>query len=109
MNTWLLVTIYYILTLFFTVLIAGVQQQTGFVTPETVILPQLAPGIAAALMLLFFKKYHFKKYHFKKARFTLTFSVAGVPFTTYALVLLVPSVLLRWCFFSEKKGCSINE
>ena len=40
MNTWLLVGIYYVFTLFLTVLIAGVQQQTGFVTPETVILPQ---------------------------------------------------------------------
>lgn len=84
MNTWLLVGVYYILTLFLTVVIGGTQQQTGFTTPETVILPQLGPGLAALLMLLFFKK----------DRFPVSVSIQGIPAKNVALVLLVPMLVL---------------
>lgn len=84
MNTWLLVGIYYVLTLFWTILIAGVQQQTGFTTPETVILPQLGPGLAALSMLLFFKK----------ERFSVSISMRGISLKNIVLVLFVPSVVM---------------
>jgi uncharacterized protein len=90
MNIWLRVGIFYVLAFFFTILIAGVQQQSGFTTPETVILPQLAPGIAALMMLVFFKK----------DRFTLTFSLAGIPLRTYALTIFVPSAALFVVFWA---------
>ena len=80
MNTWLLVGIYYALTLFFTVLIGGTQQGVGFTTPETVILPQLAPGLAALCMLLFFKK----------ERFSISLSLQGISLKNIALVVFVP-------------------
>ncbi len=89
MNTWLLVGIYYVLTLFLTVLIAGMQQQTGLITPETLILPQLAPGLAAILMLLFFKK----------ERFSISLSLQGISLKNVALVLLVPMSITTLIFF----------
>jgi membrane protease YdiL (CAAX protease family) len=90
MNLWLRVGLYYILALFFTVLIAGVQQESGFTTSETVILPQLGPAIAALLMLLFFKK----------DRFQFRFSLSGVSVTTYLLVLALPSMVLFAIFWA---------
>ncbi|MCU0425662.1 MAG: CPBP family intramembrane metalloprotease [Candidatus Kapabacteria bacterium] len=90
MNLWLRIGLYYIMALFFTILIAGVQQESGFTTPETVILPQLGPGIAAALMLIFFKK----------DRFPLQFSLSGVSFRRYFLVILLPSAALFAIFWA---------
>ena len=76
MNTWLLVGIYYALTLFFTVLIGGTQQGVGFTTPETVILPQLAPDLAALCMLLFFK--------IANLAFSLQLIGKNIPLTAFA-------------------------
>jgi membrane protease YdiL (CAAX protease family) len=89
MNTWLLVGIYYALTLFMTVLIAGTQQGSGFTTPETVILPQLGPGLAALAMLLFIKK----------ERFSISLSMKGISLKNIALVLFVPMVMMVLVFF----------
>lgn len=90
MNLWLRVLLYYIATLFFTVLIAGIQQESGFITPETVILPQLAPGLAALLLL----------FVFKKERFGLTFSFEGVLLGNVFWVILVPLLVLCGIFFA---------
>ena len=49
------ISILYVLTWFFLILLGGMQQATGLLPPE-VGLAQLAPGIAAILMLVIFRK-----------------------------------------------------
>lgn len=90
MNLWLRVGIYYLFALFFTVCIGGVQQESGFTTPETVMLPQLGPALGATLMLLLFKK----------DRFPLQFSLAGVSRKDVALVICLPIVVLVLVFWA---------
>jgi len=47
--------LFLLLTLFFTMALGGAQQATGLLAGQ-VILPQLAPGLAALIMLLLFRK-----------------------------------------------------
>lgn len=48
------VIIYFVIALVFTVILGGIQQQTGIL--PTLILPQWGPGLAGILMLLLFRK-----------------------------------------------------
>jgi len=72
------VSVFYVLTWFFLILLGGIQQETGLLPPE-VGLPQWGPGIAALLMLLIFRKDGFK----------LTFFSKDLPFSRY-LTALIP-------------------
>jgi membrane protease YdiL (CAAX protease family) len=49
------VTVFYVLTWFFLILLGGIQQATGLLPPE-IGLAQWGPGIAALLMLVLFRK-----------------------------------------------------
>lgn len=88
MNIWLRVILFYFFTLFLTVIIAVSQQKLGFITPETVILPQLGPGLAALLML----------FVFKKERFLPTISLTEISMKNVVLVILVPMSVLSAIF-----------
>lgn len=53
------VIVFYVLTLLFTVLLAGLQQVTGLDTTR-VTLPQWGPGLAALVMMLLFRRDRFR-------------------------------------------------
>jgi membrane protease YdiL (CAAX protease family) len=74
------VSIFYVLTWFLLVLLGGIQQETGLFPPE-IGLPQWAPGIAALLMLLIFRKDGHKIILFAK----------DVPALRYILAVLIPA------------------
>jgi membrane protease YdiL (CAAX protease family) len=73
------VAIFYVLT-FVTVFVLGGLQQITQITPE-IGLPQLAPGIAALLMLVIYRK----------DRHQLTFREANTPLRRYLVALLIPA------------------
>ena len=93
------ILIYYILTFFFTILLGGVQQETGLL-PE-LILPQLAPGIAAILMLLFFRKdKHSIKFEFKSNQVKKYLLSIGYP------ILITAIAIIAVILFTERLGWS---
>ena len=49
------VVVFYILTFVFTIVLGGIQEAAGL-SQTSIILPQWAPGLAALLMLLIFRK-----------------------------------------------------
>lgn len=73
------VSVFYVLTWFFLILLAGIQQATGLLPPE-IGLAQWGPGIAALLMLLIFRKDGHKIVFFSK----------GTPVPRYLLAALIP-------------------
>lgn len=73
------ISLFYVLTWFFLILLGGLQQATGILPPE-VGLAQWGPGIAALLMLLFFRRDGHK----------LTFFSRGVPVSRYLYAALIP-------------------
>lgn len=83
------IAIFYILTIFFTFLLGGIQQAVG-INPPLTALPQWGPGIAGLLMLLIFRKddlalnFKLKKIPSKKfwAAFLLPFIPAVLIFPT---------------------------
>jgi membrane protease YdiL (CAAX protease family) len=74
------ISIFYILTWFFLVLLGGIQQETGLLPPE-IGLAQWGPGIAALLMLVIFRKDNFK----------ITFFSKDTPPLRYLLAALIPA------------------
>ena len=72
--------VFYVLTWFFVILLGGSQQATGLLPPE-IGLPQLAPGIAALLMLVIFRK----------DRHQIAFVSKGIPFSRYLYAALIPA------------------
>jgi uncharacterized protein len=73
------IIVFYVLIWFFLMLLGGVQQVTG-VIPAEIGLPQWGPGIAALLMLVFFRKDGFK----------ITFFSKGIPALRYLYAVLIP-------------------
>lgn len=73
------VVVFYVLTLVFTVVLGGVQQAAAIST-NSAILPQLAPGLAALLMLLILRK----------DRHQFTIVARRTPVARYALAALIP-------------------
>lgn len=73
------ISLFYVLTWFFLILLGGLQQATGILPPE-VGLAQWGPGIAALLMLLFFRRDGHK----------LTFYSSDVPLSRYLYAALIP-------------------
>ena len=73
------ISIFYILTWFFLILLGGLQQATGILPPE-VGLAQWGPGIAALLMLVIFRKDGHKIAFFSKE----------IPILRYAYAALIP-------------------
>ena len=74
--------LFYLLTFVFTAGFAVIQQETGIV--PWLILPQLAPGIAAGLMLLIYKK----------DRLKLTLEAKADQWRRYAIALILPFALM---------------
>ncbi|MBI9103690.1 MAG: CPBP family intramembrane metalloprotease [Spirochaetales bacterium] len=58
------ISIFYIITFIFTIVIGGTQEALG-VSSNLAILPQLAPGVAALLMVLIFRREGFR-FNFKE-------------------------------------------
>jgi membrane protease YdiL (CAAX protease family) len=73
------IIVFYVMTWFFLMLLGGGQQATG-VVPAEIGLAQLAPGIAALLMLVIFRKDGFK----------ITFFSKGTPARRYFFAALIP-------------------
>ena len=76
---WTRVIVFYILTFVFTILLGGVQEAASL-SAETIILPQWAPGLAALVMLLIFRKDGLR----------ITFFDRRVPASRYLLAALIP-------------------
>jgi membrane protease YdiL (CAAX protease family) len=74
------VTVFYVLTWFFLMLLGGIQQATGILPPQ-VGLPQWAPGAAALLMLVIFRQDGFK----------LAFFSTNTPKRRYLYAALIPA------------------
>jgi membrane protease YdiL (CAAX protease family) len=88
------ISIFYVLTWFFVILLGGVQQATG-VIPAEIGLAQWGPGIAALLMLVIFRKDGFKITFFSKSTPIRRYLYAalipfGVGLVIYLLKFLVP-------------------
>jgi membrane protease YdiL (CAAX protease family) len=73
------ISIFYVLTWFFLILLGGIQQATGILPPE-VGLAQWGPGIAALLMLVLFRRDGHK----------ITFFSKETPFQKYLFAALIP-------------------
>lgn len=74
------VSVFYLLTWFFLILLDGIQQETGILPPE-IGLAQWGPGIAALLMLLVFRKDGHK----------IIFLSKNVPARKYLYAALIPA------------------
>jgi membrane protease YdiL (CAAX protease family) len=72
--------VFYVLTWFFLVLLAGIQQATGILPPQ-IGLAQWGPGIAALLMLVIFRRDGFK----------ITFLSRDTPVIRYVYAVLIPA------------------
>lgn len=79
--------LFYGITFVFTILLAIVQQALG-IDAEKISLPQFGPGVAAIVMLIWFKSDHVK--------FTIAFK--GVPFLKYLAALGIPLVVSTLLF-----------
>ncbi|HET9909730.1 MAG TPA: CPBP family intramembrane glutamic endopeptidase [Anaerolineales bacterium] len=87
------ISIFYVLTWFFLILIGGIQQATGLLSPE-VGLPQLGPGIAGMLMLLIFRKDgHRIQFLSKETPFSRYLYAALIPVGLGLVVFLISSVI----------------
>ena len=84
------IAVYYLLTFFFTMVLGGIQQETGLL-PQ-LILPQWGPGIAAILMLLFFRKdklsykFEFKRGQIKEYILSILYPFGITAIATTALI-----------------------
>jgi membrane protease YdiL (CAAX protease family) len=73
------ISLFYVLTWFFLILLGGFQQATG-ILPSEVGLAQWGPGIAALLMLVLFRRDGHK----------ITFFTGGIPVSRYLYAALIP-------------------
>ena len=87
------VSVFYILTWFFLILLAGIQQATGLLPPE-IGLAQWGPGIAALLMLLIFRKDRHKIVLFSKDTPVLRYLLAALIPVGVGLVVLLISAMV---------------
>ncbi len=82
------VSLFYFLTWFFLMLLGGIQQEIDLFPPE-IGLPQWAPGIAALVMLLIFRKDNFKLSFFDKTILASRYLSALLPLGIGVLVYLL--------------------
>jgi len=80
-------SVFYVLTWIFLVVLGGIQQEMGIPSPD-ISLPQWGPGIAALLMILIFRK----------DRHTLVFFSKDTPAARYLAAVSIPAgaALLIW-------------
>jgi membrane protease YdiL (CAAX protease family) len=74
------IVVYYVLTLFFTFLIGGLQQEAGLL-PGLTFLPQWGPGIAGLITMLAF---------YKRDKLRITFFDRDMPLLRYLWAFLLP-------------------
>ena len=87
------ISVFYVLTWLFLMLLGGIQQATGLLPPE-IGLAQWGPGIAALLMLLIFRKDGHKITFFsKETPATRYLCAALIPLGVGLIVLLIRSLL----------------
>ena len=87
------ISVFYVLTWFFLILIGGFQQATGLLPPE-VGLPQLGPGIAGMLMLLIFRNdRHQIQFFSKDTPLSRYLYAALIPVAISLIVLVIRSVI----------------
>jgi membrane protease YdiL (CAAX protease family) len=104
MTMFLRIGVFYLLTLFFTMLLGGLQQEVGLL-PELTFLPQWGPGIAGLLTMLIFRK---------KDGVRVTFFDTEMPLGRYlwAFGLPVGSGLLSYALallaFGDPQGQQLN-
>jgi membrane protease YdiL (CAAX protease family) len=85
--------VFYILTWFFLLLFGGIQQETGVLPPE-IGLAQWAPGFAALMMLLIFRKDRHKIVYLSKETPVSRYVYAAlIPLGVGLVVLLIKSFL----------------
>ena len=85
--------VFYIFTFVFTIIIGGSQESSGL-SPELFILPQLAPGIAALLMVLIFRKEGFKlEFNFRNHKMLLLALV--LPAASAVIIAVLNTLVLR--------------
>lgn len=82
------ISVFYVLTWFFLMLLGGLQQATGILPPQ-IGLAQWGPGIAALLMLVVFRKDSFK----------ITFFSKNTPPVRYLLAAIIPAGIGLVVFF----------
>lgn len=82
------ISVFYVLTWFFLILLGGIQQETGILPPE-IGLAQWGPGIAALLMLLIFRKDGHKIVFFSKETPILRYVYAALISLGIGLVILL--------------------
>lgn len=87
------ISVFYVLTWFFLMLLGGIQQETGLLPPE-IGLAQWSPGIAALLMPLIFRKDGHKIVFFSKDTPVLRYLLAALVLVGVGLVVLLISSLL---------------
>lgn len=98
------VGVFYLLTLFFTMLLGGLQQEVGLL-PELTFLPQWGPGIAGLLTMLIFRK---------KDGVRIAFFTAEMPLQRYLWAFGLPLIsgLLAYAFallvFGDPQGQQPN-
>jgi membrane protease YdiL (CAAX protease family) len=76
------VVVFYVLTLLFTMILGGLQQEAGLL-PQMTFLPQWGPGIAGLLTMLVFRR---------RDGVGITFFSAGMPLLRYAGLILLPLI-----------------
>ena len=87
------ISLFYVLTWFFLILLGGMQQATGLLPPD-VGLAQLAPGIAAILMLVIFRKDGHKIVFFSNHTFLARYLYALlIPVGVSLVVFLIRSLM----------------
>jgi membrane protease YdiL (CAAX protease family) len=86
------ISVFYVLTWFFVVLLGGIQQETGLLPPE-IGLPQWGPGIAALFMLVIFRKDGFKITFLPKGASIQRYFAALLPVGAGLVVYLISSVI----------------
>lgn len=87
------ISVFYVLTWLFLMLLGGIQQETGLL-PAEIGLAQWGPGIAALLMLLIFRKDGHKIVFFSKDTTVLRYLFAAlIPVGVGLIVLLISSLL----------------
>jgi membrane protease YdiL (CAAX protease family) len=85
--------VFYVLTWFFLILLGGFQQATGILPPE-IGLAQWGPGIAALLMLVFFRKDNHRITFFSKEIPVMRYVYAAlIPVGVSVIVFLVKAIL----------------
>lgn len=87
------ISVFYVLTWLFLMLLGGIQQETGLL-PAEIGLAQWGPGIAALLMLLIFRKDGHKIVFFSRDTTVLRYLFAAlIPVGVGLIVLLISSLL----------------